>query len=259
MNHCWQTLPKRAELRWFGRPGTDHTLVAPTATSGLTATPVRAHQADRAGNDRHDRRVARLMTLARFSDSARWAAPDFILVRAPDRTLLDPGPDYRWIAHHHDRIVPGPTVVGNSYLTTTLEQHTSRYGLKTRYVQYPKLSTQLKRKVIAGFAVIDLAKIETLVPDLVTDLGLRRQDRVAGAPGSSSWRIAKPANRPCSARKFPSANHMRSAVIRRSQLQLAIDPFPRLSRSSCGVRRFTNAGRVTSEERRASGGERLRS
>lgn len=176
MNNSRQTLKKLEEMRLFGMQRSYQTLLESPATSGLTADEVVAHLADTEWDDRHDRRLNRLMTAARFRYSARFEELDFTGVRNLDKTLLLRLSDCRWIAQHQDIIVTGQTGVGKSFLATALGHQACLYGFKTLYCQCTKLFTHLKLCHADGSYLKEVAKIEHLDLVIFDDFGLLRLD-----------------------------------------------------------------------------------
>jgi len=93
---------------------------------------------------------------------------DFRSPRGLDKSLLLALADCRWVAHHDNCLIVGPTGAGKSYLACALGQQACRQGYSVRYLRLPRLFSELAiargdgryAKLLASLAKIDLVVLD---------------------------------------------------------------------------------------------------
>jgi DNA replication protein DnaC len=93
---------------------------------------------------------------------------DFRSPRGLDKSLLLALADCRWVAHHDNCLIVGPTGAGKSYLACALGQQACRQGYSVRYLRLPRLFSELAiargdgryPKLLASLAKIDLVVLD---------------------------------------------------------------------------------------------------
>ena len=83
-----------------------------------TADELLAHLVDAESDDRHERRLKRLLKAARFRYPAAIEEVDFALRRNLDQNQLLRLADCRWVGQHQDLIITGKCGSGKSFLAS---------------------------------------------------------------------------------------------------------------------------------------------
>ena len=124
---------------------------------------------DREHAVRHDRRLTRLLQLARLRYAACIEDVNFRAKRGLDRhrVLQLAGGD--WIRQHQTLLIVGPTGTGKSWLACALGQSACRQGHSVRYVRLPRLLSEELVHARAdgsyGKVMQTLAKTDLLILD----------------------------------------------------------------------------------------------
>lgn len=98
---------------------------------------------DRELTERANRRLATRLRFARLRQEACLEEIDFRHPRGLDRSLLLGLADCRWVAHHDNCVIVGPTGAGKTYLACALGQQACREGYSVRYLRLPRLLSEL--------------------------------------------------------------------------------------------------------------------
>lgn len=176
MNESRETLRKLEQLSLYGMARAYRTLLETPTSGGMSVDEALTHLTDTEWDDRHNRRLERLVTAAKFRYSASIEELDFSPVRNLNRTEVLRLAECQWVTRHQDIIITGKTGVGKSYVATALGQQACRYGFKTLYCQCSKLFTQLKLSHADGTYLKELAKLEKADVVVFDDFGLLRLD-----------------------------------------------------------------------------------
>ena len=99
-----------------------------------TADELLAHLVDAESDDRHERRLQRLLKAARFRYPAAIEEVDFSLRRNLDRNQLLRLADCRWVQHHQDLIITGKCGSGKSFLASALGHQACLRGFRVGYL-----------------------------------------------------------------------------------------------------------------------------
>ena len=123
-------------------------------------------------DDRHNRRLKRLIKTAKFRYRALLAEIDFELKRGLDKGILLRFSDCGWIKKGQDIIITGPTGVGKSFLASALGYQGCMYGFKVLYFNCSKLFSWLKLARADGSYVKELNRIGKQDVLVLDDFGL---------------------------------------------------------------------------------------
>lgn len=93
--------------------------------------------------EREDRRLTRLLQLAKFRLSAAVEDLDFRTSRGLDRSLVLRLAACDWVRRSQNVLISGATGTGKSYLGCALAQAACRRGLTTRYWRFSRLLDDL--------------------------------------------------------------------------------------------------------------------
>ncbi len=126
--------------------------------------------------ERKNRRLRRLLQLAKLRCDAVIENIDFSAHRGLDRSLVLSLAESHWVTSHHNVAVTGPTGVGKTYVACALANAAIRHGHPALYVRAPRLFEDLAIARADGRLaklMASLARVEVLVVD---DLFLRPCD-----------------------------------------------------------------------------------
>jgi DNA replication protein DnaC len=91
---------------------------------------------------RHDRRLTRLLQLARFRHAACVEDVNFRAKRGLERSRFLQLAGGEWIRQHQTLLIVGPTGTGKTWLACALGQSACRQGHTVRYVRLPRLLSE---------------------------------------------------------------------------------------------------------------------
>jgi DNA replication protein DnaC len=167
-----QTLERLHELRLTGMAQALEEQMRSADLEGLSFEDRLALLLERELTFRDDRRLTRLLQLARLHLSAAVEDLDFRSPRGLDRSLVLRLASCQWIRDHENVLVSGATGTGKSYLACALAHCACRHGLSARYYRFSRLLGELAlARADGSYAkLLDrLAKFQLLVLD---DFGL---------------------------------------------------------------------------------------
>ncbi|EQD71314.1 transposition helper protein [mine drainage metagenome] len=131
---------------------------------------------DQEVTERKNRRLRRLLQVAKLRSNAIIEDIDFKSSRGLDRSNVLTLAQSHWVTEHHSILVTGPTGVGKTYLACALANSAIRHGHSALYVRAPRLFEDIAIARADGRLVkymASLARTEVLVID---DLFLRPLD-----------------------------------------------------------------------------------
>jgi len=145
---------------------------------------------DREATERANRRLATRLKQARLRQEACIEDIDFRQPRGLDKAGLLALANCRWIDHHDNCLVIGPTGAGKTYLACAFAQKACREGYVVRYHRLPRLFSELAiargdgryPRVLANLARADLLVLDDwgltpLTPEARRDLLEILEDR----------------------------------------------------------------------------------
>ena len=127
MTNNQATLHKLDQMRLHGMARALRTTLESSAQ--WTADELLAHLVDAEWDDRHARRLQRLLKAAHFRYLAAIEEVDFALSRNLDKNQLLRLADCRWVQHHQDLIITGKCGSGKSYLASALGHQIKKQAL----------------------------------------------------------------------------------------------------------------------------------
>ena len=109
-----------------------------------TADELLAHLVDAEWDDRHERRLKRLLKAARFRYPAAIEEVNFALRRNLDQNQLLRLADCRWVGQHQDLIITGKCGFGKSCLASALGHQACLRGFRVGYHASSRLFGELR-------------------------------------------------------------------------------------------------------------------
>jgi DNA replication protein DnaC len=138
-----------------------------------------SHLVDAEWDERHNRRLERLIKQAKFRYKASFEEIDFGLKRTLDKNLMLRLSDCEWIKRHQNIIFTGPTGVGKSFISSALGHQACMNGHRTGYYSCIKLFKYLKLCRDSGSYSKELKRIQKQAVIILDDLGLEPFDTSA--------------------------------------------------------------------------------
>jgi DNA replication protein DnaC len=144
--------------------------------SGLGTDELLAHLVDSEWEERHTRRLERLLKDAKFRYQASAGEIDFCLSRNLSKEAFLTFSDTTWIERKKNIIITGPTGVGKSFLASALGNDACIHGHATLYYNVQKLFSSLKLKKADGSYAQEIKKIAKAKLIILDDFGLEKLD-----------------------------------------------------------------------------------
>jgi DNA replication protein DnaC len=134
-----QTLERLHELRLAGMAQALEEQMRMTDLNGLAFEDRLALLVERELTFRDDRRLARLLQIAKFWLPAATEDIDFRSPRGLDKNLIARLAGSQWVKSQENVLISGPTGTGKSYLACALGHSACRHGLSTRFYRFSRL------------------------------------------------------------------------------------------------------------------------
>jgi DNA replication protein DnaC len=167
-----QTVERLHELRLTGMAQALQEQLAMSDLDSLAFEDRLALLLEREITFRDDRRLTRLLQIAKLNLPASVEDLDFRSPRGLDRSLVLSLASSQWIREHDNLLISGATGTGKSYLACAFGHSACRHGLSTRYFRFSRLLAELALARADGSypKLLDrLAKTQLLLLD---DFGL---------------------------------------------------------------------------------------
>ncbi len=167
-----QTLERLHELRLTGMAQALEEQMRMSDLDGLGFEDRLALLLEREITFREDRRLTRLLQMAKLRLPASAEDLDFRSPRGLDRGLMLRLAGCQWVRDHENVLISGATGNGKSYLACALGHSACRHGLSTRYYRFSRLLDEIALARADGSytKLLDrLAKTQLLILD---DFGL---------------------------------------------------------------------------------------
>jgi len=135
-----------------------------------------AHLIDAEWEDRHNRRLERLLKNARFRYRATLKEIDYQPARGLEKSLILRLSNGDFIRKAENVIITGPTGVGKSFIASALGHQACMLGFKTFYANTYKLFANLKMAKADGSYQKMVRRIEKMELLILDDFGLKAMD-----------------------------------------------------------------------------------
>lgn len=142
----------------------------------FTLDELLAHLIDAELDDKHNRRLKRLIKQAKFRYQASLEEIDFGLDRNLDKNMILRFSGGLFVEKKEDIVITGPTGVGKSYLATALGFKGCLYGYKVSYFNCHKLFSSLKLAQAEGIYDREIRRIAKQDLLILDDFGLHPLD-----------------------------------------------------------------------------------
>ena len=176
MNNNQATLQKMERMGMWGMMRSFRTSMEAGVKADFTPDELVSTLVEAEWDERQNRRLTRLLKLARFRYRAGLEDIDFGLKRNLEKNLLMRLADCRWVEQHQDVILTGPCGSGKSFIASALGQQACIHGYSVAYWPAAKLFEQLKLCKADGSYLRELAKLAKKRLLVIDDFGLEVLD-----------------------------------------------------------------------------------
>lgn len=170
------TMDKMRVMRLFGMQESFNALLQNAGLKELTQDELVAQLVDAEWEDRHQRKLERLLKNARFRYQTSLKEIDYEAPRGLDKGLILRLSDGAFIRKAENIIITGPTGVGKSFIASALGHQACVLGFRTFYASTYKLFANLKMAKADGSYHKLLRRIEKQELLILDDFGLKAMD-----------------------------------------------------------------------------------
>ena len=133
MNNNQATVEKMELMKLHGMVRAFRSTMETGAKNQFTPDELLSHLVDAEWDERHNRRLQRLLKTARFRYQAGVEEIDFSLNRNLNKNRIMRLSSCQWIEEHQDLILSGPCGTGKSFLACALGSQACIHGYKVGY------------------------------------------------------------------------------------------------------------------------------
>jgi DNA replication protein DnaC len=170
------TTTKMKQMKLFGMHAAFRTAIETGKTDHYTIDQFMSMMIDAEWDERHNRRIERIIKNARFHYKSSIESINFDESRNLERNQILRLAECDFIEKNENILITGSTGVGKSYVATALSYQACINGYKVSYFNTSKLFTKLKMAKADGSYLRELAKIEKQDVILLDDFGLQALD-----------------------------------------------------------------------------------
>jgi len=167
-----QTLDKLYAMKLNGMADALKELIQQPHTQDLSFEERVALIVDRQWTWKEDRRLKRLLQIARLKINACTEDIDFRTPRGLDKSVILHLAQCEWITNTQNIIITGPTGVGKTYLACALANRACRMGFQSHYIRLPRLFQELTIARADGSYPKLMKKLLKAKALVIDDLGL---------------------------------------------------------------------------------------
>lgn len=171
------TLNKLQQMKLTGMLAAFRQTMASNFARNFTADELLAHLIDAEWDDRHNRKLARLLKNANFRYKASFEQIDFSQPRELDKNLLLRLSGCDWLSKAENVLITGATGVGKSFIASALGHQACLNGFKVLYFNSLKLFSKLKFAKADGTYDKELKRIQKQELLILDDFGLHPIDQ----------------------------------------------------------------------------------
>lgn len=169
-------MDKMRSMRLFGMLESFNALLQNAGLKELTQDELVAHLVDSEWEDRHHRKLERLLRNARFRYQASLKEVDYEAPRGLEKGLILRLSNGDFIRKAENVIITGPTGVGKSFIASALGHQACVLGFYTFYASTYKLFSNLKMAKADGSYHKLIRRIERQELLILDDFGLKAMD-----------------------------------------------------------------------------------
>ena len=176
MNNNQATLEKLEQMKLHGMLRAFRSTMETGSKNHFTPDELFSHLVDAEWDERHNRRLKRLLKTAKFRYQAGFEEIDFGLNRNLEKNQILRFSSCQWIEEHQNLILSGPCGTGKSFLGCALGSQACIHGYKVEYYAASKLFSQLKLSRADGSYLKEITRIQKQALIIIDDFGLQALD-----------------------------------------------------------------------------------
>jgi len=170
------TIEKLVQLRLHGMVRAFRDTMETGVKHQFTADEMVAHLIDAEWDERHNRKLKRLVKAANFRYKAIIEEIDFSINRNLDKNFILRLSQCNWIEKHQNIIFTGPTGAGKSFISSALGFQACIHGFRVGYYASSRLFAHLKLSEADGSHLKEMIKLTKFDLLIIDDFGLERLD-----------------------------------------------------------------------------------
>lgn len=171
-----QIIEKMKTLKFYGMLRAFRTSLESGEMNNLTTDEMVAHLIDEEWDDRYNRKIARMMSNAKFRYKASIEQMYFESDRGMDKNLVMRLAECTFIDRKENILITGSTGIGKSYLASALGQQACTLGYRVMYLNSSKLFAKLKMAKADNSYISEIAKMERQQLVIIDDFGIQPLD-----------------------------------------------------------------------------------
>ena len=171
-----EIIEKMKNMKFYGMLRAFRSSLESEQINKLTSDQMVAHLIDEEWDDRYNRKIARILTNAKFRYKASIEQMYFESDRGMDKNLVMRLAECTFIDRKENILITGSTGIGKSYLASALGQQACTLGYRVMYLNSSKLFAKLKMAKADNSYISEIAKIERQQLVIIDDFGLQPLD-----------------------------------------------------------------------------------
>jgi len=171
-----QTIEKMKTMKLTGMLRAFQSSLESGEMNKLTTDEMIAQLIDEEWDDRYNKKIARMMTNAKFRYKASIEQMYFESDRGMDKNLVMRLAECTFIDRKENILITGSTGIGKSYLASALGQQACTLGYRVMYLNSSKLFAKLKMAKADNSYISEIAKMERQQLVIIDDFGIQPLD-----------------------------------------------------------------------------------
>jgi len=174
-----ETLEKMKQMKFYGMHNAFQAALETGKLNNFTTDQLIAHLVNSEHDERHNRKINRHITNAKFRYLSDLEKVQYDSSRNLDRNHITRLAQCDFIDKGENILITGSTGVGKSYLASALGHNACSKGYKVLYFNTAKFLTKLKMAKVDDSYLKETAKIERQDLFILDDFGLQTMDNQA--------------------------------------------------------------------------------
>ncbi len=179
MNNNNASISKMTEMRLYGMAAAFENILENNQKMNLTVDEAVTYLVDSEWDDKHNRRLDRLISGARFRYKASLDELDFSDGRNLDKNMILRLSDCNWIDKGEDIIITGATGVGKSFVGSALGYQACNHSHTVGYYSSSRIFSELNMGKKDGTYIKTLQKIMRKQVIIFDDFGLEKLNQIS--------------------------------------------------------------------------------
>lgn len=179
MNNNKATISKMSKMRLYGMVSAFENLLESNKNMKLTVDEAITYLIDSEWDDKHHRRLERLISGARFRYKASLDELDYSPERNLDKNMILRLATCNWVEKGEDVIITGATGVGKSFLGSAFGYQACNYSFSVGYYSSSRIFAELNMGKKDGTYIKILQKIMRKQVVIFDDFGLEKLNQIS--------------------------------------------------------------------------------